>query len=185
MTELGRRAAASKALCASRITPDSFLFRHDQRGGRQLRLAADQKSCLAPALVFCRFRRPRRTSDVSWQRSVILFSGLDSAQGVRRKESFYTGGWTTAGDLPKWNNKNDRREWKGKIRAKSLWRHCVPLQNKDTCAFHAITIQSAPICLIGPGSVIICLKKWNALSTVMYRSFSNSRASGSPNNHGN
>lgn len=84
--ELRSTLVMSKALCASRITlplhcPDSFLFRHDQRGGRQLRLAADQKSCLAPALMFCRFRQPQHTGVVPWRWSVILFSALNSAQG--------------------------------------------------------------------------------------------------------
>lgn len=90
--------------------PNSFLFRHDQRGGRQLRLAADQKSCLAPALVFCRFRRPWRTGVVQWRRSVILVSGLDSAQGGKWKESCCTGGCTAVGNRSKLNNKDDRRE---------------------------------------------------------------------------
>lgn len=118
---LGRRAAASKSSLCLQDHPNSFLFRHDQKGGRQLRLAADQRGCLAPALVFCRFRRPRHTSAVRWRQSVILFSGLGSAQGVRWKESFHTVGWTAAaGNVPKCNNKENSGKWKRNIRAKLL-----------------------------------------------------------------
>lgn len=103
MVELGRQAAASKALCAFRITLDSFLFIHDQRGSRQLRLAADQKNCVVPALVFCRFRQApaHKYCIVAEKRHTVFWPQQFS--GGKGKES-YTGGRTAAGNLSKINN---------------------------------------------------------------------------------
>lgn len=72
--ELSRRAAQSEAFCASRITSDSFLFRHDQRGGRQLRLVADQRAASRQRSCFVGLGNPSRRSVVVAGRPTVFWS---------------------------------------------------------------------------------------------------------------